>query len=269
LSQLRRALSSRAVGRYREELTWLGQVTSPARDLDVYLLAFDDFREALPTDLREPFDSLRPLLREARDREYQVLRESLRSERFRKLMRSFDRFVRPKPSTRRQGRETGRPVSSVARERIWDLYLAALAEGAVIDQESHPDQLHELRKTCKKLRYLMEFFAPLFSAEEILASAEEILALVSVLKTFQDNLGEIQDLRVQQESLAGFANQIEALGNAHPRTLEAIAWLTAHQSGRQQAARAEFAIRFASFAAEDNRQRFRALFAPEPSTGSR
>jgi len=260
LSQLRRALSSRAVGRCREELTWLGQITSPARDLDVYLLAFDDFREALPTDLREPFDSLRPLLREARDWEYHMLRESLRSERFRKLMRSVGRFFRRKPSARRQGRDAGRPVSSVARERIWDLYLTALAESAAIDQQSHPDQLHELRKTCKKLRYLMEFFAPIFPGEEV-------LALVSVLKTFQDNLGEIQDLRVQQESLARFANQIEALGDVHPRTLEAIAWLSAYQGKRQQAARAEFAIRFASFAAEENRQRFRSLFASEPSIG--
>jgi len=255
LSQLRHSLSSRMVRSHREEFTWLGQLSSPARDLDVYLLAFDDFREALPTDLREPFDSLRPLLMEARDREYQVLRESLRSERFRKLMRSFGRFLRRKPSTRREGRDAGRPVSSVARERIWDLYLAALAEGAAIDQESHPDQFHELRKTCKKLRYLMEFFAPLFPGEEI-------LALVSVLKTFQDNLGEIQDLRVQQESLAGFANQIDVLGNAHPRTLEAIAWLSAHQGERQQAARGEFAIRFTSFATEDNQEHFRALFAP-------
>jgi CHAD domain-containing protein len=261
LSQLRHSLSSRTVGRYREEFTWLGQLSSPARDLDVYLLAFDDFREALPANLREPFASLHPLLREARDREYHVLREGLRSERFRKLIRHFGRFLRRKPSTRRKGRDAGRPVASVARERICDLYLAALAEGAAIDLQSHPDQLHELRKTCKKLRYLMEFFAPIFPGEEI-------LALISVLKAFQDNLGEVQDLRVQQAFLADFARQIEERRDAHPGTLEAIAWLSAHQGKRQQAACAEFAIRFASFAAEDNRRRFRALFAPEPSSGS-
>jgi len=108
----------------------------------------------------------------------------------------------------------------------------------------------------------MEFFAPIFPGEKV-------LSLISVLKAFQDNLGEIQDLRVQQASLADFARQIEESGNAHPWTPEVITWLSAHQGKRQQAARAEFAIRFASFAAEDNRQRFRALFAPEPSTGSR
>jgi hypothetical protein len=73
---------------------------------------------------------------------------------------------------------------------------------------------------------------------------------------------------VQRESLAGFGRQIETLGDVHPRTLEAIAWLSEHQGKRQQVARGEFAIRFASFAAEENQQRFRGLFAPEPWTRS-
>ena len=102
------------------------------------------------------------------------------------------------------------------------------------------------------------------------AQAAVILALVGVLKTFQDNLGEIQDLRVQLDSLGRFARRVQTDNRAHPRTIEAIARLIDHQSQRQQAARADFAARFASFAAADNRERFHTLFGTQPlSTGTR
>jgi CHAD domain-containing protein len=253
LSQLRRSLSSRAVERYRAELTWLGQLTSSARDLDVYLLAFDACRQTLPANLRQPFEPLRPLLLEARDGEYAVLRETLRGERFRRFMRQFARFVDRKTPVRRAGGDSARPIASVARERIRGLYLTALEQGGAIGPESHPDRLHELRKTGKKLRYLMEFFAPLFPEDEI-------LALVAVLKTFQDNLGEIQDLRVQRESLGLFAQRFRESGEAHPQTIEALMWLVDHQGERQRAARAQFALRFESFASADSRQRIATLF---------
>lgn len=55
LSQLRYSLSTRAVEHYREGFIRLGQCTSPARDLDVHLPAFDDLGDALPADLPWPF----------------------------------------------------------------------------------------------------------------------------------------------------------------------------------------------------------------------
>jgi len=138
---------------------------------------------------------------------------------------------------------------------LWSLYREVLGEGSAIHPESPPDELHELRKTCKKLRYLMEFFVPLFPRQEI-------QALIGVLKKFQDNLGEIQDLRVQQESLTIFAHQLNERGATEPRTCGAIDWLIAHQGETQRQARAAFAVRFASFAAEENRVRFHGLFGP-------
>ena len=48
LSQIKDVFPKRITDRYKSEFAWLGQMTSPSRDLDVYLLTFDDYRDSLP-----------------------------------------------------------------------------------------------------------------------------------------------------------------------------------------------------------------------------
>ena len=58
-----------------------------------------------------------------------------------------------------------------------------------------PDyKFHELRIKCKKLRYLLEFFGPLYP-ETLIDKA------VKQLKKLQENLGEFNDYSVQIETL--------------------------------------------------------------------
>ena len=80
----------------------------------------------------------------------------------------------------------------LASRRIRRLWQRSLKEGrAIPDEEAHL-AFHELRKTCKKLRYLPEAFRPLYSKTEILAP-------VKSLKQFQDLLGVMNDNYVQKE----------------------------------------------------------------------
>jgi CHAD domain-containing protein len=57
--------------------------------------------------------------------------------------------------------------------------------------------VHQLRIECKKLRYLMEFFAELIPAE---AGA----VMLKMLRRLQNRLGEFNDASVQQQSLLDF-----------------------------------------------------------------
>ena len=89
---------------------------------------------------------------------------------------------------RRQFKLFSRDASGSIR-RLWQ---RSLKEGrAIPDEEAHL-AFHELRKTCKKLRYLLEAFRPLYSKTEILAP-------VKSLKQFQDLLGVMNDNYVQKE----------------------------------------------------------------------
>jgi CHAD domain-containing protein len=142
----------------------------------------------------------------------------------------------------------------VASERIWRTYRKTLKEGNAITVESPAEALHDLRKTCKKLRYLMEFFQSLYPRSDI-------KELIRVLKTLQDNLGDFQDYEVQVSTLKEFSHQMVAEGQVPPDTLLAMGILIDGLERRQQQAREEFSDRFSGFSQQDNQERFRKLFA--------
>jgi CHAD domain-containing protein len=63
------------------------------------------------------------------------------------------------------------------------------------DEARHdPETLHELRKDCKKLRYLLEGFQRLFEPEALQRAVRE-------LKTLQSAMGDTWDLHVHHELL--------------------------------------------------------------------
>jgi CHAD domain-containing protein len=253
LAQVKGVLPERPVQRFREELAWLGAVTSPPRDLDVYLLALPEFRRALPERLAGELDPVAAWLEEARDTAYGALREALASPRYRRLREGWEAFVAAPPPRRPAAPRARMPVEDVASRRIWKLYKRVLREGAAIDDDSPDADLHELRKTCKKLRYLMEMFRALYPAGEL-------NPLITTLKAFQDNLGEHQDLAVQAGEIARIRGDMAAAGRLPPASAEALEHLAAELARRRDATRAEFRARFAAFATRAHRERFRALF---------
>jgi CHAD domain-containing protein len=141
-----------------------------------------------------------------------------------------------------------RPIVTLASKRIRRMYERALREGAAISDDSPPDALHELRKTCKKLRYLLEFFQSLYPPKPM-------GVLIRSLKVLQDNLGEYQDLSVQIHSLQGFEEELRGEQTVGEATLRAIEVLVDLFEARQHEVRAEFSKRFQTFSESDTSDR--------------
>ena len=152
--------------------------------------------------------------------------------------------------------DAAKPIGEVARRRTWRMYRRVLREGGAITPDSPATDLHELRKSCKKLRYLMEFFQALFPAAELRKLTRE-------LKSLQDNLGDFQDLEVQTGTLGHYAEQMRAEGHMNPRTERAMQTLQAGLKSGMHEVRSEFEQRFARFSRKPNAQRFQRLFKPE------
>jgi hypothetical protein len=85
--------------------------------------------------------------------------------------------------------------------------------------------------------------------------------LVDQLKGLQDNLGEFNDLQVQQLYLLNISEQLPLTDAQAKRTLVAIGALVTSLANRQQIVRADFANTFTSFASPDNQKRYQVLFA--------
>jgi len=256
LSQIKGVFPPQEVERFKEEFRWLGQVTGPTRDMDVYLLALDDYKRELPPMMREALEPLRGFLERHQAKEQQALTRHFNSIRFRNLLKEWHAFLEAPVREQAEAANAARPVREVADERIWKMYRRVLKEGRAIGDDSPAEDLHELRKSCKKLRYLLEFFQSLYPRKRV-------RALVKVLKVLLDNLGNFQDLEVQAHSLQDLAAQAAKEQKIGTDTMLAMGALIGGLTERQQDARDHFARIFAGFDTPEHRDQFKGLFRAE------
>jgi len=255
LGQFKEVFPEQVARRYAAGFAKLGRMSGEPRDLDVYLLGFDDLKGLLPEPLCEHLEPLRAELERQREEAYDSLIERLDSRATRKLLRGWRAVLEQPVAERPQASKAHVPIKAMADRRIHRLFRRALRQGRAIEDDSPPDHLHELRKTCKKLRYLMEFFGNLY-ADEVIQPA------IRQLKALQGHLGVIQDVHEQVVRLRRLAEEFAADRPAALDTLAAIQALLAALEGRQEKLRAEFQAHFCDFDQEDNRDRFRQLFKP-------
>jgi CHAD domain-containing protein len=239
LRHLGAALPPPAVARFRAEFAWAGQLTGPARDLDVYLAEFPRFRALLPAGMQPDLESVHELLRSRRASAHLELVASLQSERWRALLAEWRAFLDGADGAP-AGEAGDRAVRELAGESIRRVHRIVLRRGRAIDPEAPAAKLHELRKRCKDLRYLLEFFRSLYPP----AGLAELL---QALRGLQDALGTFQDLEVQVGVLGGLGHELGAGGKAPPEALVALGALIDRLAQRREAARASFADRFAAF----------------------
>jgi CHAD domain-containing protein len=233
----RPALPEQMQRRWEPAFKWLGDLTTPVRDLDVYELDLPRMSgwlvSADPTDL-EPFVTH---LRARRMMERRTLVRSLRSVRFRRLVTDWEaELARLADLSDREYLSAGR----LADRCISRAYQRVARGGAAIGAESPAEDLHGLRKRCKELRYALEVFAPLID------NAARKLA-VADLKGLQDVLGRFQDSEVQRRALRGFAEEMMVEGTSAGAVL-AMGELIGHLDTEQDRARREFDVAFARFA---------------------
>jgi len=245
---------------FKIEFKWLGDVTTPVRDLDVHLLGFPALAGQLVAASPADLEPLRAFLARRRAREFRRLAAALRGPRFRAITDDWRKAlleVRDVDGPRRR-----RSAAAVlARATTGKAFRRIAALGGAITSESPPESLHDLRKRAKELRYLLEFFAPLHDQ----VAYRKVL---SDLKQLQDCLGEFQDSEVQRAEIRTLADAMLAdsmlAGRAAPAaTLLAMGEIAAKLALSQAEARAEFAARFARFAGPAGRERVRVLLADE------
>jgi len=257
LTQIKKVYPPDVVEHFKRQFAWLGQATGPTRDLDVYLLKMPDYRATLPEHLQTHLEPLQEFLTRHQRLEHQRLVEDLDSQRYSQLLESWRSFLDdPVPeaaSATSASPQAEVPVGQTASNRIWKAYRRVLKQGQSIDADSPPESLHRLRIDCKKLRYLLELFKSLYDKQEM-------GTLVKALKRLQDNLGDFNDLEVQQATLRSFAHDMFQEGLATVETLMALGRLVDRLESRQADERQRFQREFAKFASRKNRSRFRALF---------
>lgn len=256
LSQLRTVFPKQDIAHFQKEFKWLGEVTGAPRDLDVHLLAFESLKQLLPEAQRENLEPLRDHMETVCSQSYRSLTTHLNSPRYELLLKDFRNFVQAPSSPENIPKEGEKPVREIANKNTLRTFRKLLQEGRDISKSSPDEAFHDLRKTCKKFRYMMEFFVSLHPKGAL-------TPLIKTLKKLQGILGEFQDLEVQQHTLEVFKEQMLQTGLAPTQTILAINALVGILRKRQGSCREQFFAAFAAFDTSTTRRQARILFLEE------
>lgn len=250
LKRVRKIFPKRQLERYLKGFAWLGSLTGPVRDLDVHLLKLPEYGNLLPPDLTRHLLPLRQLIEQQKVAARRLLLTGLDSPRYRRLLKDYAMFLHTPGADHSSLANARRPLAEVAREELWRAYRRVVKHGAAIGDDASVGKLHDLRKKCKTLRYLLESFRPLYADAEVKRLIEE-------LKKLQDHLGEVNDLRMQIGMLREVVGELAERDPVSAETGPVLAGLLDLLVLRQQDRQSSFSDWFSDFNREENRTLFR------------
>lgn len=237
---------------FKDEFKHIGTMTGPVRDLDVYLLSEEKYRNRLPQELQEGLDYFFDELAQRRKTEQKKLVRFLKSNRYQKIVKEWQELFDDAKGNL-TGKKQHLPIVDLANTIITKRLQRIVTDGGQITSESPDEDLHRLRIQCKKLRYGLEFFASLYDLSTM-------KKLIGRLKKLQNNLGDFNDLSVQQEMLTEYLNTLPPRSKKSRATAASIGGLMADLAREHKQVRLEFESKFTAFTKEKNIQLYHTLF---------
>ena len=191
-SLMKKTLPEQTEQALKIRLAALARVTNSLRDLDVFLLERQHFMALLPEAFRPGLEQLfRQVEKERRQAKDELGRQLLATAYEDQCHWLEDFFASPALLQTAAARQS---VRAGANQAIWKRYQRICKDGRAITESTPDEQVHDLRIQCKKLRYLLDFFAALYPAKQVKRQ-------VKALKGLQTLLGDFNDYAVQQAFL--------------------------------------------------------------------
>jgi CHAD domain-containing protein len=203
----------------KNELAAIMKQTNRLRDLDVYLLEREAFYRLVPESMYKGLNTLFQIFEHERQDVFQQVCCFLQSDEYVLRMNALQqRFSAEAPLPR--GARADDYAGTYAQRTIMKRYNRVAKLARSIHSDTPDAIVHELRIHCKKLRYLLEFFAVLFPEKSV-------KELVKPIKGLQSLLGRFNDCSVQRESLAQFIKNHPMRGKKGIMLAESIGALVA------------------------------------------
>jgi CHAD domain-containing protein len=246
-------LPASVVKKAQEDFRWIGQQTNYMRDLDVYLIDYPSLKGSLPVSYQTHLGPFKNYLERESAVEIKKIVSLMRGKRYRKIVDEWRAFLLQENRNAEESALSREAIKAVADRKIWKAYARVIKEGKAIGENSPAESLHDLRGTCKKLRYLLEFFQHLYPQQKI-------DNLVASLKKFQNILGIFQDTEIQSTAILTFGRRMTKANAAPVETQMAMGMVADSILKRQGLARRNFDARFGVFARPAIHKKFEALF---------
>ena len=202
LGQIKGVLPQAEVDHFKGELSWLGRITKPMRDLDVLLLRLRSPSKDLKEDQQR---AILARLEQERARALQGLAEQLTNERYRLLARQWKHFLSQDPRANPGDGRGALPLVTVVSQHAWRLYRRTLSGIEHVRDDTPAHELHQIRIDARKLRYLIDAAASLYDRRDL-------AVVLRTLKRLHTVLGEFNDACVQANWLRQYAEGLNETG---------------------------------------------------------
>ena len=253
LGQLQDVFPTPMVNHFRAEFADLGSATSATRDLDVFLLRLDQ-----DTDLLEGADLtlLRASVAAARNRAHRALVATLDSPRYATLKDTWRLFLESGETGTPLPPAAPRPLREVVSSRLMRIYRKIGKQRRRLGRDAPPAELHRVRLTAKKMRYLLDCCRAAYDPEDI-------DPLIGPLRKLQNALGRFNDAEVQDAMLAEGAAAMIDDDRADADVLLAMGRLQERLRRAGDRERRRSLRRLRRFTDEKHRARFAAVFGED------
>lgn len=183
------------------ELKWLGAVSGKARDFDVQVQGLRRTLREECARFRAVHPQIEKVIEERRIDSHLELRRALASRRYVRLLRRARGEARDATPRLPTGGDGGGAIRTPTGTAA--LYRKALRQGRELGPHAPDEKFHRLRKTIKKLRYLLE-------ARPAANNGSRSNGGIRSLKGMQTILGDLNDLSVQGELLEALREEFAA-----------------------------------------------------------
>jgi len=253
-------LPQRARVSFDREFKWVAGILGLVRDLDVYQQNLQHYAEEIPPEDAERLGDYRRHLagqwRRARTR----LVACLTSRRYARLKARFGRLLERGPSRAAVRALGALTIGGAARRLIARRYKRVCRAGRAIGPGCPDAALHKLRIQCKRLRYLFEFFRPIYGGA--------LAPYIKRLKRLQDCLGDFQDAVVATQQLRQYADTVPMRAR-NRQQLIVLGQLISGQRRQAAAKRADFAKAWKRFDRKGGRRKISVALGGMEALGDR
>jgi CHAD domain-containing protein len=252
LLMVRNVFPKKIVDRYGAGLAWLLKATTSTRDMHVYLEKLPRYLQCLPADKASALEPFRDFLEKNMIQEHQSLLVMLDSKRYRNLMKSWQTFLDEPVANNARMPNARRPVKEVADKALKRTFRKLLKCGERLRTTGEVSALHKLRISCKKFRYLLALFKPLYREEKV-------TPVINLLKHVQETLGDYHDHQVEIDIIRAYelqtGNQNSLPGYAVEANIALIDYLTQQQQKKYE----QFQQIYMELGSKQNRARIKSM----------
>jgi len=252
IAQLKVVFPEQDVPILKQRFGDLARKTNKLRDLDVFILDKERYMNLLPQSMR---NDLRPMFddfQSSRQAEAKRISRWIASKTYHNEMGELQALFNNGYSAM-ETLWSEKPSIDLAINKIQKTYKKIYKAATEISHTTPDEAIHKIRIDCKKLRYLLYFFASQFDKKKIKVVAKH-------LKKLQDKLGIFNDLTVQGDFLKNYLYQLEHKPKKDIMLIASVGGLISNLYTMQIQERDKCINELAVFSNNENRQLFKETF---------